>query len=388
LSSGTPGFVGARLREAREARGLTAVALGDLVGASRAAISRYEDQSSSSPSPEIFAAMAAALKLPQAFFLQPSREDEGRTVFFRSQAATTKRARTRAGWKLEWLEDISRYLQQFVDVPVVDMPDLGLSSNPLLISDDDVEHAAEVARRHWGMSPSAPIANMTALLENQGAIITRQALDADTLDSLSAHGRFDDRPYIIVGTDKGSSARWRFDLAHELGHLLLHRGVTRTQWNTPEVFKKIEDQAHRFAGAFLLPLGSFSEELYSADLNVMRSMKIRWGVSIQLMIMRARQTDLITEQTARNLWINLSRRGWRRCEPFDEETLPEEPRTLRGAFHLIMENGAQTPQDIAGALSLDLSDIEGLVGLPRDYLSRSFAPVTLKTTGQVVDFPN
>jgi Zn-dependent peptidase ImmA (M78 family) len=333
-------------------------------------------------------AIAAALKLPQAFFLQQTRSDESRTVFFRSQAATTKRARVRAGWKLEWLEDISSYLEQFVDFPVVDMPDLGLSPNPLLISDDDAEHAAEVARRHWGMNPSAPVANMTALLENQGSVITRQALDAESLDSLSAYGRTDGRPYIIVGTDKGSSARWRFDLAHELGHLLLHRGVTKTQWNTPELFKRIEDQAHRFAGAFLLPLESFSEELYSADLNVMRSLKIRWGVSIQLMIMRARQTELINEQTARNLWINLSRRGWRRCEPFDEETLPEEPRTLRGAFQLIMENGAQTPRDIAGALSLDLADVEGLVGLPRDYLSRSFAPVVLKTGGQVVDFPS
>jgi Zn-dependent peptidase ImmA (M78 family) len=367
---------------------LTAVALADLVGTGRAAISRYEDESPSSPSPEVLAAISAALKVPQAFFLQRRQDVDDRTVFFRSQAATTKRARTRGGWRLEWLEDISLYVQEFVEFPRIDMPDLGLPSDPLLISDDDLDHAAALARSHWRMNPAAPVPNMTALLENQGAIVARQTLDADTLDSMSAYGRADDRPYVIVGTDKGSSARWRFDLAHELGHLLLHRGVTKKQWNTAEIFKRIEDQAHRFAGAFLLPFDSFAEELYSADLNVMRSMKLRWGVSIQLMIMRARQTDLISEQTAKNLWINLNRRGWRRSEPFDEETLPEEPRTLRGAFQLIMENGAQTPQDISGALSLDLGDIEGLVGLPRDYLSGSFAPVVLKPRGQVIGFPS
>lgn len=384
MATGTPGFVGSRLREAREARGLTAVSLADLVGVSSASISKYEDETSSSPSPDVFAAMADALSLPKTFFLQRPRSGEDRTVFFRSLSAATKRARTRGHRKLEWLQDVSLYLQEMVAFPDVNLPDLGLSSDPLLVSDDDVEHAAEDARRYWGMSPTAPIANMTALLENQGVIVARQTLDADTLDSLSAYDTRTNRPFVIVGTDKGSPARWRFDLAHEMGHLLLHSEVTKQQWGRPEVFKRIEEQAHRFAGAFLLPLESFSEDLYSADLNVMRTMKIKWGVSIQLMIKRAQQTGLITEKIERNLWIGLSRRGWRRCEPFDDETLPEEPRLLRSAFQLIMENGAQTPEDIAAALSLNLSDVEGLVGLPYGYLTRPFSPVRMIEQARVV----
>ena len=42
MSVGTPNFVGERLKEAREARGLTGVALADLVGVKRASISQYE----------------------------------------------------------------------------------------------------------------------------------------------------------------------------------------------------------------------------------------------------------------------------------------------------------------------------------------------------------
>src|SRR5450759_2644042 len=292
------------MKEAREARGLTGVQVIEELErrglrVSNSSLTKYEDATPSSPSPEVFAAIANVLNLPPTFFLQRPRTVEERTVFFRSQAEATKRARTRAEKKLDWLADISVYLQGFAAFPEVNMPDLRLPHDPILISNDDVEHAAEVARQYWRMSSSAPIGNMTALLENQGAVVAYHPLDADTLDSLSAFDARDGRPYIIVGTEQYSSARWRFDLAHELGHLLLHSEVTKRQWNTPEVFKRIESQASRFAGAFLLPFEPFSEELYNADLNLMRTMKMRWGVSIQLMIMRARQTELISEKTAK-----------------------------------------------------------------------------------------
>ena len=39
MKLGTPGFVGPRLREAREGRGLTAMSLAELLGITRSAIS-------------------------------------------------------------------------------------------------------------------------------------------------------------------------------------------------------------------------------------------------------------------------------------------------------------------------------------------------------------
>lgn len=385
MASGTPGFVGSRLKEAREARGLTGVQLIEAleirgVRISSSALTKYE-ASASSPGPEVFPALAEVLSVPPTFLLKPPRATGDRTVFFRSQAAATKRARVRAERKLDWLADVSIYLQHFAQFPPVNMPKLGLPDNPVLISDDDVELAAAHAREFWRMHGGTPVGNMTTLLENQGAVIAYHPLDADKLDSLSSYDERDGRPYIIVGTEKSSAARWRFDLAHELGHLLLHQRVTKTQWNTSEIFKRIEEQANRFAGAFLLPFEAFSEELYAADLNRMRTMKMRWNVSIQAMIKRARHTELIDEATERSLWITLSRRGWRSREPFDDTTLPEEPTLLRSAFEAIMENRAQTTADIEAALSLDSLDIERLCGLPTGYLSRGFAPV------KVIQFP-
>jgi Zn-dependent peptidase ImmA (M78 family)/DNA-binding XRE family transcriptional regulator len=378
MPSSTPGFVGQRLREARQVRGLRAVELAEKLGVSAQAVSSYET-GTKRPSPEVADAIATKLEMPAQFFTLAPRAESGDPVFYRSMSAATKSARTRAEFREAWLEDITRYLGTYVDFPEVKLPDFGLPANPLLISDDEIEQLAEDARSAWRMS-AAPIANMVTLLENQGVIVARDRLGAATLDSLS---RYADRPYVMIGTDKGTSVRWRFDAAHELGHLLLHRRINPRDLTEPAHFKQIEDQAHRFAGAFLVPMSSFSEEFFSASLDALRAMKPRWRVSIAMMIRRARDGGLISEQHERRLWINYSRRGWKRNEPLDDILEAEEPRLLRSAVELIFSQGGQTGSDLAHAVSLADEDIESLCGLPPMFLRDADAPpVSLRASSK------
>ena len=223
MKSGTPGFVGGRLREAREARGLSAIALSDIAGVTRQTMSQYE-KDQATPGPEVLARISSRLNLPEQFFMLPLRETERGTIFFRSMAASTKTARTRAESRFAWLQDITEYLTEFVELPEADFPVLSLPEDPLLISDDDIEEAAANLRAYWNLG-ELPIANMVSLLENKGAIIARGALGAETLDSLSEFAPGQKRPFILIGTDKGTSSRWRFDAAHELGHIILHAHV-------------------------------------------------------------------------------------------------------------------------------------------------------------------
>ena len=291
-------------------------------------------------------------------------------------SAATKSARARAERRFTWLRDIVSYLSEFVSLPAVNFPELRLPDNPLLLSDVEIEEAAGDVRRYWQMG-DGPIGNMVLLLENQGAIIARDQLGAETLDGLSEFAPDQLRPYIILGTDKGSYARWRFDAAHELAHIVLHARLDPRLLSRPEHFKQIERQAHRFAAAFLLPLASFGEDLFAVNLDTFQALKPKWGVSIAMMIIRTRHAGLIPEDVERRLWINLSRRGWRRTEPYDDLTEPEEPRLLRRSFEMLLSERAQTPQDIIMNLALPGSDIESLSGLPRGYLAQDFAPVSL-----------
>jgi len=376
MRTGTPGFLGPRLREAREVRGLQQVFLAEMLDVSAQAISKYE-RGGSTPSPAMLERLAKLLNVPPAFFVQPERSESERTVFYRSLSAATKGARARAEHRLRWLGDITEYVTAFVDLPETNLPDFGTPGNPFELDGDDIEQLAADARAYWRMRDE-PIGNMIALMENQGIVVARDKLGAATLDSLSEYDSVSRRPLVIISTDKGTPARWRFDAAHELGHLILHKDLDRRRLKNPAEHREIENQAHRFAGAFLLPRIPFSEELFAASLDAMLAVKARWRVSIAMMIMRARQTHLINDATEKRLWINYSRRGWRRAEPLDDAMERETPRLLARSFELIFEARAQSSRDVEISTGLPVSDVESLAGLPERFLERGITPVALR----------
>ena len=348
MRQSTPGFVGARLREARDVRGLTAVSLSEIAGVSPTAISQYENDRAT-PSPQVMKDIAQKVNLPEHFFLLPKRQGLDSTIFYRSMSSATKGARSRAEFRVRWLQDIVGYLAEFVGFPDPDIPPLDLPSDPLLLSNLDIEEAATETRLYWNLT-RGPIANMMLLLENHGFIVARDRLGAEALDGLFTTDP-DGRPFILIGTDKGSAVRWRFDCAHELGHVVLHRDLATEHLAKPEQYKRIEEQAHRFAAEFLLPKVSFGEDLFAVNLDSLRALKPKWKTSIAMMIVHAQHGGLLSEDAERRLWINLSRRGWRRVEPGDESMEAEQPRLLRRAFELILQEGAQTPADVTAGLA-------------------------------------
>ncbi|MCE9621232.1 MAG: XRE family transcriptional regulator [Actinomycetia bacterium] len=375
----TPGFKSSRLREAREARGLTGVSLEDISGVSARLISNYE-RDRVSPSPETLAVLASALRMPIDFFLMPDRTLERGTIFNRSLAATTKRARLRSDHRLTWLRDIADYLSNYVIFPEFNLPQLDVPADPLLLTNDDIEMAAADLRESWNLR-RGPIANLVLLLENHGVIVARDQLGAQDLEGkseLPARGR----AFVFVGTDRGTPARWRFDAAHELGHLVLHSHVSEAIVRRPENFSLIESQAHRFAAAFMLPAVEFGEELFAANLDALRALKPRWKTSIAMMITRMSDLGFIDEETKRKLWISYSKRKWRRHEPFDDTMEPEIPRLLARSFEMTLQEGLQTADDVKTALALEFDDIERLSSLPSGFF-KAYAPVrTLRSVEQ------
>jgi Zn-dependent peptidase ImmA (M78 family)/DNA-binding XRE family transcriptional regulator len=357
---------------------MSVVTLADLVDVSTQAIYQYESERTS-PGPDVLTKIAVHTNLPETFFLQPLRKPQPRTVYYRSMSSATKTARRRAAGRLVWLRDLVEYVEDFVALPEVNVPTFDLSNDPRLISETDIDRTAEGLRQHWRIG-EAPISNMILLLENQGVIVSRGALGAATLDGVSSF--IEGRPYVFIGTDKGSPARWRFDAAHELGHILLHRHVSQDAFQHPDFHSQIEQQANRFAASFLLPLAPFGEDLFAVNLDVLLSLKAKWKTSVAMMLMQARRADYVGEEAAKKLWIGMSRRGWRTSEPLDDTMEAEQPRLLRRSIELILEHGEQTPEDIVQRLNLPSSDIEVLAGLPAGFLD-NYAPVRLHRSGQV-----
>lgn len=365
----TPGFVGERLKEAREARGLNATQLADLLQVSRQSISKYEN-GLQSPSPEVMEDICRILRLPLEFFLYKRKRklDKTSPVFYRSLSAATKTERLRAESRYIWLQDIFSYLWQFIEFPSVNLPQFDLPSDPSQISTAMIEEIAVKTRRHWHLG-DGPISNLVWLLENNGIIVGSYSLEATTLDAFSQLCY--DRPHIIIGTDKNSSVRSRFNAAHELGHLILHRNLSNTHLNKKEYFSLIEKQAHYFAGAFNFTESAFSEEVSTCTLECFRLLKRKWKVSIGAMLQRAKDLGFIDPQEAQLLHRSYTRKGWRQQEPFDDEIPVEQPQLIKNAFELIIQQGVQSRSDVLHKLKLNPRDIEEIAGLESNFLTET-----------------
>ncbi len=370
MPSSSPGFVGSRLREAREVRQITGTALSELIGVTAAAISMYE-RGHTSPSPEVLYRIASVLNFKSSFFLRPEDKHE-QTVFERSRSSTTKSTRQRARHQRAWVREIVRYLTRIVSLPEPNVPVGGHATPWRAISDEDIEGTARSARRHWNLG-DGPISDVTLLAEKHGIIVTMITMNARNLDAFATWDGADGRPYIVLGTDTQSAFRTRYNVCHEIGHLILHRDVSQSEVADPRYFKLIESQADRFAAAFLTPASTFSPEMVAPNLEVFRLLKTRWQVSIKMMIYRAQELDIIDREEARRLYINYNRRGWNRAEPLDEGRQLEEPRLVRRAFEVIVDKGIIEGSQIAADLPFNREDIEQLANLPYGYLDEDSA---------------
>lgn len=388
---GVTGFQPMRLTQAREARGLTKVALAAMVGRSSPTLTKWE-AGDTVPEAESLERLATALNCPESWFLQSVPDYGSAPYFFRSNASTSKAACSVAMNRIQWLQDVSLRLQEFIDWPAVNVPHLE-HANINTLTDAAVEDMVLECREAWGLG-LGPVSDMLLALENAGVICGREEIGHVKMDGLSHWSALDGRPYVYLVADKANYYRSRFDAAHELGHLVLHRYVQGTEFN--KKYKVIEDQAHLFASSFLLPAESFSLELNSwPTLDTFIALKKRWKVSIGAMIFRAKQLGIVTDDYATRLWKNYSGRGWRRGEPMDSDTPFEETRLLKRAVSMIVDSKVLTREALRDYLGLGAHDLEALCGLEAGYFSvserRSVGDVRMKGSvsgNNVVAFPS
>lgn len=339
-------FQGSRLRIARTFQGLTLAEVGDQVSATRQYIQKIESSNDcSSPSEEMAAALAEVVDVPVSFFYEPlPMELHEEDCFFRKRKTTPQHIQARAVSYGMIFSLILDRLEQDIELPAVNIPNIPVKSR------EEIERAAEKCRLIWGLYLDAPIQNVTRVLEHTGCVVTTFAGVSDKIDAFSY---FRDRPIVVRSLDKQSPSRARFDLAHELGHLVMHRNL---QPGDPE----LEDQANYFGSAFLLPRTGFIREFPAdrLDWRAILSLKKRWGVSMQAIIRRAYDLNLITAVQYRNAQVHFSRTKQRTNEK-GEEFVPEEvPEIVSDGLIMLKENLYITPLAFAEEISLSIEILQ------------------------------
>lgn len=340
-------FYGARLRSARIFRALTLTELAKQTGISKQSLSLYENDNNIPPHENI-RNLATQLNVPIDFFWQ--KDFYGTTTdttYFRSQATTDKKDRLAQKEKLEYVIKIYEVLLEYIDFRDINLPKIDFVGSCDPIEDDssavfnEIETVANKVREYWGLG-RGPINDLQYVLEENGLVITGFTLNESKIDAFSQRIRSDEKCNIFVialGLGSKPQERLNLDMAHELGHILLHPWGENLEALPKPEFNGREKQANMFAGALLLPKDTFGNEIamYPTDLEYYKHLKKKWHMSIQAMIYRTQQLGIITSNQYSYLMRQVSKNGWRTKEPGDVPGYLNET-IFQGAIDILFKN--------------------------------------------------
>ena len=304
--------IGERIKAARIIAGLSQEDLGEKLGITKMAISKYET-GAVTPNSGMLIELSKALEVKVEYFFR-STSVKLTKPSYRCKKALAKKEETKIlGKTAEWLE---RYLI-IEHLTGTEKPlDLPKPEQYRVKTFGDIERTAQRIRKEWNLG-SDPIENVMDILEQHG-IKVGVIEAAEKFDALTLW--YKEKCPVIVVNKHFPGDRQRYNLTHELGHLVLNI----------ESDLDAEAAAHRFAGAFLVP-----EEMAILELGPQRKvldfrelylLKHKYGMSMAAWIHRAADLGIITPAAANSHWIQLRARGWHKAEP--EKQVPAESPTL------------------------------------------------------------
>jgi Zn-dependent peptidase ImmA (M78 family)/transcriptional regulator with XRE-family HTH domain len=334
-------FNAQRLILGRKRRKLNARALATAVGVSPITISRLEN-GVNEPEDETVNALSRVLGFPREFFFAEHIDElPAEAASFRSLSSMTAKERDAAlsaGVIAYLLHD---WVAERFNLPECDVPVVSEGCSP--------EEAAQIVRASWGLGQQ-PISSMVKLLESKGVRVFSLSEETNSVDAFSCWR--DTVPFAFLNTFK-STERSRFDAAHELGHLVMHRH------GTPQDSKQAENEADRFASEFLMPMDDVLSRIrYVSDVTDLIRAKKRWGVSVAALNYRLHKLEIVRDWQNRSLNIEISRRGYRKDEP---EGLEREVSALWPQVFTALWRERLTRDEIAAQLHLPASELDQIL---------------------------
>lgn len=334
-----------RLSLARKRRRLTGKGLAELAGLSPVTISRLEN-GENDPDDETVVRLAHALSYPIAFFYDDDPEEiDTSAVSFRSLSKMSSKERDAAIAAGSLGLQLSDWVEREFSLPAPNLIDLSYET--------DAEAAARSLRQFWGLGEK-PIGNLIGLLEVNGVRVFSLAENTASVDAFSFWR--DEKPFIFLNSFK-SAEHNRHDVAHELGHLVMHRhGGTHPGTKSS---RSTEREANAFASAFLMPANDVRARMQGfITVDAIIEAKRRWRVSAMSMAYRLHTLRLISDWQYKSICIELGRRGFRSGEPggIERETSRVWQKILTQLW-----SERKTKGDIADALHIPLSELEGLI---------------------------
>lgn len=368
-------FFGEKLQSIRELNGLSRKELADKLNLSEQAIWQYENQYTE-PKFEVANELKKIFNVKIQFFYTKPFITNVSNIENIAYRAEDREARKKSKMETTFIDFASYFLNEFekkLNLPTSPLQSLRDEAMQLYNSYEQpsdklqtLELIADKARTVLDVKTNS---ELLYKLELSGIYILEKNMGA-SIDAYSTWTN-QDEPFIILGNKKKSAVRRNFDLAHELGHLLLHCKVDMDSL-TKDEHKMIEKEANNFASFFLLPREQFIEDFSllqkKSNPESYLDLKLKYMVSIGALEYRAYKMNLLTFEENRYFYATLNRKGYRKNEPFDEDIAIIRPGKIRSLLDLIFKNKLFPLNEVLNEYYIDRSFLEKLFGLENNFL--------------------
>jgi Zn-dependent peptidase ImmA (M78 family) len=329
-----------RLELARKRRRYTARILAERAGVAPVTLSRVVNRQQVADEATI-EKLIRALDFPKPFFFKDDIDPiDASSASFRSLSAMTARERDAALSAGELAYEMADWVKARFNLPAAEILDLSHERDPA--------GAARTMRQYWNIGEK-PIGNLIKLLETKGVRVFSLAENTKNVDAFSCWRN--NEPYIFLNTFK-TTEHSRFDAAHELGHLVLHRHGGPRQGRAAEL------EAHAFASSFLMPRDDVLATIpFVTTLKQVVKAKKRWGVSVSALAHRLHKLRVLTDWHYRTFCIQINR-TYGDTEP---ESLPAERSSVWQMVLTDLWKEGVARHHIAAELSIPDSEMENLL---------------------------
>ncbi|CAM4361236.1 MULTISPECIES: helix-turn-helix domain-containing protein [Paenibacillus] len=344
-------FVGENLTNLRIMHGYSRKQLSEQLGVTEQAVWQYEN-AYTSPKVPIVNELKRIFSVKSKYFytkdMLTQRNNAANidvmNIAYRSKVMNVISKTQTEAKHVEYLDTFINYITAQISLPTLNIIQLREEAIEYMNHTDDdrttqIHYVAHLARQRLNMEPSTN-ENLMFRIEKSGVYVFEKAI-GEEIDAYSLWTR-NDRPFIILGNIKRSAVRRNFDIAHELGHLLLHYRLEFVNLDRKE-HKLIENEANLFAGAFLLPEEEFSSDMneitYKTNPDQYLDLKNKWKTSLQVLGYRAAHLGMMEAKDHRNFYAAMHRRGYLEKEPFDREIPLQKPMRIKTIIDLLSNKG-------------------------------------------------
>lgn len=331
-------FNGLILNGIRDAFDLTRKELSEKIHVSEQALWQYE-RGLTSPSYEVLKSLESVFMVERSFFLVPDELNVTKTsainvinqknVAYRSsfKAKTKRIAREQAYLNLvhNFVREVTVGLTETNEI----LSQLRGDVHSMLLKSVPMDEIGVYVREKLGVQDDNR--NLIPAIERAGAYIVERGM-ADDVDAYSTWTE-DGMPIIVLGSTKQVAVRRNFDVAHELGHLLMHYHWDLSDENSSE-YKLAEKMANEFAASLTLPFDSFTDVYKRLVTNptepdCYKEIKLHYNISMQAIAYRASKLEIISKQDVGYFYGKMKKRKLNIIEPLDREIRPVSPGKIR-----------------------------------------------------------